>query len=352
MSDTIHISANEIREAARGLLAAQVGGGARGEALWSAMLDAGWLALGVSEQFGGLGQPFSLATALLEELGRKPSAQPLIAAMAGTRMLDLLAAAGHSIARDLLGEALAGRAVVVCGPLNAAAQAVTMGDIAHAAVATHLVLAANCPERGELVLLLDLRHPAVHVESLAGWDATRQMAAVTLSAPLVDAAMVIETGFQPGRIAASGAALLDLGIASDSLGGAQQVLELTVAYMKQRIQFGRPIATFQALKHRSADLATELAAARALLARACAAYDADSPAATQLAAMARLAAGTTYLTVSEEAIQMHGGIGFTWEHVCHHYLKRARSAETIGGTRAERIDRVADALLREIRVCA
>jgi alkylation response protein AidB-like acyl-CoA dehydrogenase len=122
-------------------------------------------------------------------------------------------------------------------------------------------------------------------------------------------------GADPGL--ADTAAIL---VAAEQIGAAERCLELTVEYAKSRVQFGRPIGSFQALKHRMADLYVAVAAARAVVADAC-----DDPTPAN-AATARLAACEALCTVAAEGIQLHGGIAITWEHDMHLYFKRAHGS--------------------------
>jgi alkylation response protein AidB-like acyl-CoA dehydrogenase len=134
---------------------------------------------------------------------------------------------------------------------------------------------------------------------------------------------IITLGPDPG-IADSAAILL----AAEQIGAAERCLQLTVEYAKSRVQFGRPIGSFQALKHRMADLYVAIAAARAVVSDAC-----DDPGPTS-AATARLAASEALCTVASEGIQLHGGIAITWEHDMHLYFKRAHgSAQLLGSPR-------------------
>jgi len=130
-------------------------------------------------------------------------------------------------------------------------------------------------------------------------------------------------GADPG-IAGTAAILL----AAEQIGAAERCLELTVEYTKNRVQFGRPIGSFQALKHRMADLYVTVAAAKAVVSDAC-----EEPTPTN-AATARLAATEALKTVAAEGIQLHGGIAITWEHDMHLYFKRAHgSAHLLGSPR-------------------
>jgi alkylation response protein AidB-like acyl-CoA dehydrogenase len=167
------------------------------------------------------------------------------------------------------------------------------------------------------------RHPLVSL------DLTRPLCDLTLAgaagrrvAAGEDAQQAVATGLT------AGAALL----ASEQLGVAQWCLESTVEYVRTRYQFGRPVGSFQALRHRLADLWVELAQARAVArhAAACVATgDPDTPVAT---ALAQAFCGPVAVHAAEECVQLHGGIGFTWEHPAHLYLKRAKSAAIGFGT--------------------
>jgi alkylation response protein AidB-like acyl-CoA dehydrogenase len=355
MADSAMIEPEELRDAARGLLSEVTIGGVCSPSTWQAMLDAGWLALGVSTASGGLGQPMLTVALLLEEVGRRPCALPLLEATVAAIVLDAAAGAGSRAAGDLLAMALAGDATVVCAgldprrlPLPAEPAHCDLGSWPLAARADRLLVPATCRRRGAVLLAASCNGEALAVEPVAGWDPTRQYGRVVVRGSLAACDSLTATAAGTAALLVHGRSVFDLALAGDSLGGAAQLLETTVRYMKQREQFGRPIASFQALKHRCADLATEIAAARAALVRACRSHDASAADAALLAALARASAGAVYCAVAEECVQLHGGIGFTAEHPCHHYLRRARSGETIGGARAPRLDAVADALLREI----
>lgn len=132
-------------------------------------------------------------------------------------------------------------------------------------------------------------------------------------------------------------------LAAESVGAAEHCLDVTVAYLRSRNQFGRPIGTFQALKHRCADLAVEVSSARATARAAVAAAVAVAAAAAAggpdelpvLAPLAKRYCADVFWHVAAEMIQLHGGIAFTWEHEAHRYLKRAKSSQLLLGSPAE-----------------
>src|SRR5439155_789085 len=130
------------------------------------------------------------------------------------------------------------------------------------------------------------------------------------------------------------ARLLDLGalgIAADSLGGAARALEMAVEYSKVRQQFGRPIGSFQALKHMAAEMVSEVEPSRSLVWHAAYAFDRHPREAARAAAMAKARLGDVYSRTVNRSVQMHGGIGFTWEHDLHLWFKRARWNEVAFG---------------------
>jgi alkylation response protein AidB-like acyl-CoA dehydrogenase len=119
--------------------------------------------------------------------------------------------------------------------------------------------------------------------------------------------------------------------AAEQLGGAQRALDMAVAYAKVRHQFGRPIGSFQAIKHRCADLLLEVESLRSAVVYAAAAVAEDSPEVPVVAALVKAYASDVYFHVAAENIQIHGGIGFTWEHDAHLYFKRAKASELFLG---------------------
>jgi alkylation response protein AidB-like acyl-CoA dehydrogenase len=139
-------------------------------------------------------------------------------------------------------------------------------------------------------------------------------------------------------------------LAAEQAGGAQQVLEMAVAYTRERQQFGRPIASFQAIKHKAADMMLKAEAARsAVYYAACVADEALRGGAlgaelAQAASLAKAWCSETYFFNAGSALQMHGGVGFTWEYDVHLYFKRARASESFLGTPALHRERIAQEL--------
>ena len=120
-------------------------------------------------------------------------------------------------------------------------------------------------------------------------------------------------------------------LAAEQVGGAQRVLEMAANHARERIQFGRPIGSFQAIKHKCADMLVEVEAARSAAYRALAAAEAGQADLPLLASVAKAYCSEAYLQCATDNIQVHGGIGFTWEHPAHLYFRRAKSSELLFG---------------------
>jgi alkylation response protein AidB-like acyl-CoA dehydrogenase len=267
------------------------------ESLWQLLCEqVGAAALVIPEELGGAGGELGDAATVLQELGRNLVPSPLL----GTTLAELaLLAAPEPDSKTL--EGLAEGRLIAALVLDA--DYVVNGDIAD------VVVAAG---DGELS-----RWTTFGAQPVATMDPTRRLARVT---PEETQAVAPDPG-----LADSAAVLL----AAEQIGAAERCLELTVEYTKNRVQFGRPIGSFQALKHRMADLYVAVAAAKAVVADAC-----DDPTPTN-AATARLAATEALQAVAAEGIQLHGGIAITWEHDMHLYFKRAHGSAHLFGSPRE-----------------
>jgi len=258
------------------------------QSLWRLLCEqVGAAALVIPEELGGAGGELADAATVLQELGRALVPSPLL----GTTLAELaLLAAPEPDVETLAGLAEGG----LIGALVLDADYVVNGDVADVVVAA---------ENGRLQ-----RWTRFDVEPVATMDPTRRLARVRAEA-------TEDLGADPGL--ADVAAVL---VAAEQVGAAERCLELTVDYSKTRVQFGRPIGSFQALKHRMADLYVAIGAAKAVVSDACA-----DPTPANVAA-ARLAATETLQAVAAEGIQLHGGIAITWEHDMHLYFKRAHGS--------------------------
>ena len=263
------------------------------EKLWQLLCEqVGVAALVVPEEFGGAGGELADAAAVMTELGRGLVPTPLF----GTILAEIALLSAEQPDADTLERLASGAAVgaVVFDPDH-----VVNGDIADVVIGV-----------GDDALN---RWTEFSAEARSTMDLSRRLATLhaTATEPL---------GADPGL--ADIAALL---LAAEQVGAATRCLELTVDYTKERVQFGRPIGSFQALKHRMADLYVKVQTADAVVSEAVA-----EPSAT-MAALAHVTATEAFLDVAAEAVQLHGGIAITWEHDIQLYFKRAHgSAQLLG----------------------
>jgi len=199
-------------------------------------------------------------------------------------------------------------------------------------IANLLVVAARVPanaDRESLALFtLDADSPGIERRILDSMDPTRKIARIDFSGTHADLLGTIDGG------ASAIARTLDqaaIALANEMMGGAQVMLDSAVAYSKLRVQFGRPIGSFQAIKHKLADMLLDVELGKSAAyyaAQAAAAEDREWPA---MASLAKASATETYLRTALECIQMHGGIGFTWDNDTHLWFKRAKSSEVFLG---------------------
>jgi alkylation response protein AidB-like acyl-CoA dehydrogenase len=309
--------------------------------LWKALAtDLGLAGLLVPEERGGSGASAREAAVVLEELGRAVVPVPFLTSSVMAATVLLGAAPGGPadalLARLAAGDLTAALVLPLSTAPGAEAPAVTVDDggrltgrVSSVAGALEAdVLLVPAVGRGGTSVHAALVGDAT-ITPVTSLDMTRQLADVTfentagervLTAPAGPAA--VRRGLE------TGAALL----ASEQVGIAQWCLATTVAYLRERRQFGRLVGSFQALKHRLADLyvATESAAAAARYAAVTAAV--DDPDRTIAGAVAAAFCGDVAVRTAEEAIQLHGGIGMTWEHPAHLYLKRAKADQIALGT--------------------
>jgi alkylation response protein AidB-like acyl-CoA dehydrogenase len=324
--------------------------------LWKVVADLGWLGLTVPQERGGLGQSFVVLAALYRELGGALAVIPFASAAIGLQVLT-----GYevgTVAAGLIEAAMAGDAVVVPVSTGAGACAMHMrgrmpvlsGVIRTALDAGHGThLWVPIPGAIPALALIPLPHPAVVISHRPTWDRTRQVFDVQFDNLPIDENWLVLRGEVASNALSQIAAHFDLALACDAVGGADAIFGETLAYMNARRQFNRTIASFQALKHRCADLKAAMEAARALLNASCRAFAQSEGEWQAMAAGCRLYAEAVYRRVTEEAVQFHGGIGFTWEHSCHLFLKRAGLSEVLGRSTEQRKDAIAPTFFRGAR---
>jgi alkylation response protein AidB-like acyl-CoA dehydrogenase len=307
--------------------------------LWQAMAEQGWLGVALPESQGGIGMSWVEAAVLLEQIGRHTAPVPFLPSLLA---LTVLASAEQG-PTDWLADLAAGERIG-CVAWNRHPGAVTaieadgrwslsgrIGPVEGAAVADVAVVATAGG-----VFAVDLATVGRPLAEPA-MDGTRVLSWLTFA----DAPAVLLEG---DRLAAD---LLDrgaVGACAELLGGASQVLEMTAQYAKDRVQFDQPIGSFQAVKHRCADMVVDVEGMRSSTWYGAWAIAAGEPDASLAASTAKVWCSDAAKRVMASGLQVHGGIGFTWEHDLHLYMKRSQFAGLSYGDAAFHRDRVADVL--------
>ncbi|MGH7934338.1 MAG: acyl-CoA dehydrogenase family protein [Candidatus Binataceae bacterium] len=309
--------------------------------LYGEIAKLGWSGLLVPEQFGGAGLGLLDMSVVLEECG--------YAALPGPFLFSSVIAASalkwggsDEMKRRWLG-ALADGSAIGTVAIVEASDSTNPADLStsarhddsrwllngakmfvpYAHVADFIVVAARTGARPAAVglFVVEPKMPGVHVRMLRNLDLTRRVSAVELDGVVLTAGAHLGGGLKLyNRLCDVGS----IAVAADSLGGIERALEMAVDYSRIREQFGKPIGSFQALKHGAAEIVADLEPARALLWYAAHAEDALPAEAPRAAAMVKARLCEVYSRGSDRAVLMHGGIGFTWEHDMHLWFKRAR----------------------------
>jgi alkylation response protein AidB-like acyl-CoA dehydrogenase len=321
-------------------------------AVWRAMAQQiGVQGLAVPEAYGGSGYTLLETGLVLQEGGRSLLCAPLLATVLSAACLQLVPDAGAHA--DLLTGIAAGetRATMVLAhdlggwpPITARQHggswrlAGTAAEVLDGAQAELVLVVAQTDRGPALFAVTDL--DLVTVAAQATVDPTRRLATLTFAespARIVGA---------PGDVQPQQERFIDIAaamLAAESVGGAERCLELAVGYAKTRHQFGVPIGSFQAIKHKCADLLLATEGARAAAYYALWAVARDVPDAAQSASLAKAHCADAFFRAAADCLQIHGGIGFTWEHPAHLFLKRAKSSQVLFGSSAQHRERMAAA---------
>jgi alkylation response protein AidB-like acyl-CoA dehydrogenase len=260
--------------------------------LWKAMVDQGWTGIAVAEDAGGVGLGWVEVAVLLEEVGAHVAPAPIL-----QQIVALDALTGTDWAEPLL----AGD-VIACVAASGAREVVPYAPSAGVAV---------CVRGDELVAFVpsSTREPAMDVTREVGW-----LDPGSGDATVLGGADAVQTFVDRGAMA----------YAAELLGGAQRLLDMSVEYAKDRVQFDKPIGSFQAVKHRLADMLVDVEGMRSAVYYAAWCIAASHREASVAASTAKAWCSDASNRVAGSALQVHGGIGFTWEHDVHLFLKRAQ----------------------------
>jgi alkylation response protein AidB-like acyl-CoA dehydrogenase len=319
--------------------------------LWKEMAELGWLGLAFPEAYGGQGLGFVDLTVILEEMGAALLPSPFLSTvlLAGQTILIGGSEAQKKtyLPRIAEGSLIATLAMTEpSGRFDAdgitAVKATPEGEgfsisgtklfVADAHVAELMVVAARTKEAGNKsfgisLFLVDRNSPGVSVTLLKTMDQTRKQCEVVFDHVRIGRDRLVGMVDMGWPILQKVLNLATVSLCAEMVGGAQRVLDLSVAYAKERVQFGRPIGSFQAIKHKCAEMMLQVESAKSAAYYAAWAVDEDVPEAPLAVSMAKAYCSDAYRHTAGEGIQVHGGIGFTWEHDMHLYFKRAKYAE-------------------------
>ena len=331
--------------------------------LWTKLAEQGWLGLVYPEAYDGMGLGLVDLVVLMEEMGRAVVPGPYFSAVL-LGGLAILEAGGEAQKKEWLPKVAAGdRRVALAwmepsaqlGPAGVTLSAVEKGGgytlsgtklfVHDAHTADALVVAARtrpgAGADGVSLFLLPKGTRGLEVTLLPTMDQTRKLCEVSLSDVSVGADALL------GAAGAGWAPLsrvLDratVALCAEMCGGAQKVLDMTVEYAKIRQAFGRPIGSYQGVKHRAADMLVDVENSKSITYYAAWALDEGAAEAPLAVSMAKAYVSDAYRRVAAAGIQLHGGIGFTWEHDLHLYFKRAKGSEFTFGDATHHRERVA-----------
>jgi alkylation response protein AidB-like acyl-CoA dehydrogenase len=312
---------------------------------WHELGELGWLGMAVPEEYGGAGYGFVELAVLAEEMGRSLYPSPFLSSVVMATSAVQRAGTDDQRARLLPGLAAgATRATLALTesdgswdphPSSTTASLEDDGWVVdgtkHYVLDGHtadLVVVSARVGEGTGLFLIEQGAPGLSVERVDPLDLTRPLATVEMTGARAErlgqgqAVGVVEHVLTRAVAA----------LAMEQVGGAQACLDMSVAYAKERHQFGRPIGSFQAIKHMCADMLVAVESARSAAYHLAGVLDSDEDEAAIAAPLAKAYVSEAYFSCAADAIQIHGGIGFTWEHDAHLYLKRAKSSHLLFGT--------------------
>jgi alkylation response protein AidB-like acyl-CoA dehydrogenase len=357
--------AKTLKDAARKFLDARAGpavarkvmndGATHDAALWAEVVEQGWPAARVPEAHGGLGLGADEACVLAEEIGRSLAPVPLLSTMAA---IEAILIAGTEAQQAAWLPKLASGEAIGCiawaegdskspmqvpamqlagGTVSGVKSPVIDGHVATVAIVT--IQSADGPAMALVAL------DGVAREKIETLDLVRPSARLTFAGAPAEA---LGTAADWAKLTERLAVLS----AWEALGTADAARDMTVAYAKDRVAFGQRIGRYQGVKHKLADMYIKAELARAHALHGCWAWGADAPELGQAASAARVASLDALKFTAEESVQLHGGIGFTWEHDCQFYYRRNRLIAAAIGSKAHWQDRLVRALEQRNRAAA
>ena len=351
------------RECPIGLVREVVEKGTTPDALWSQMVELGWPALTIAEHAGGLGMGAVELAVVVEELGRVLAPGPFVPTV--TQFAPVVAEAGSPEQQErFLGGIAAGdltgtlALVEESGSVDVGHVATTAtpdGDgfvldgtketVVEAPAADEIAVVARTPGTSgdDGVGAFVVPRADARLDPVDALDPSRPLARVALDGVRVCRDRVLgDPGPATAAVVGRAVEAAATALAVETVGATQTIFDITLAYAKQREQFGAPIGSFQAIKHKFADMLVALERARATSYFAALTIAEDDERRALAASMAKAAAGDCAALLAREGIQIHGGIGYTWEHDMHLYVRRVTSSSLLFGNASQHRARVAD----------
>lgn len=324
---------------------------------WEAMAGLGWAGITIGEEHGGAGASFTELAVILEELGGHLAGSAVFAtAVLGATALNF--SEQTELRARTLAEVAAGKTRVTvtltqpcAAPLTAEPdgtgwQVHGAAEMVMAATEADVILLSAYTRDGEAVLLsADASAPGLLRVPTPMLDLPRSFGRVKLAGVRLGAERLLARGERAEWVLARVGDSAWTGIACDSVGAGAAMLERTISYVGQRTQFGRPVGSFQAVKHKCADMFLQLETARVIAEAAAGLVAGHEAEASLRASQGKLYACDAAAALIGTSVQMHGGIGMTWEHDVHLYLKRAVLNQSLWGSSRWHARRVADLTL-------
>lgn len=302
-------------------------------------VELGFSGITIPSELGGAGLGAIERVLICEEMGKVLFISPFFSTC--VLATDWLLSVGGAVARNYLSRIATGDLTATVSSLENFSLSHTLSRNARNVIATPNVdiIFVNVDDR---VLAIDRTDDGVTFSTVESLDQTRSLCDVSFENVKFNT-IADRPSIKKDLISAK--ALSAIALAAEQVGGAEAMLDATVSYVKERKQFGRPIGSFQAVKHRCADMMTAVEEARSAVYLA--AVKAESNELVEYAAIAKSVASEAFFKVSSDAIQLHGGVGVTWEYDLHFYFKRARAGLSLLGTPEYWRDQIAGSIERD-----
>ena len=333
------------------------------EKLWQAVADQGWTGLIIPEEFGGLGLGIVELAVVAEEMGRAVLPGPFTSTVWASAVIARAGSEGQKA--QYLEKISSGELKATVAMLEGSASwntddvmlsAEKEGEnfrlngtkemVTDAAVADLILVTAR--SGADLVLLpINSKTEGVTITATPGIDATRKLYRVEFNNVMVPQSDALESGYRAKEALEQGSRVANVAICAEMVGGMGWVVENSVAYVRDRQQFGKPVGMFQAVQHKCADMLLFTESSRSAVYYAAWALNVDDPSAKLAVSIAKAYTSDGARETGNRGIQVHGGIGFTWEHNLHLYYKRFKASETMFGDATYHREEIAKQVIDE-----